>query len=104
MHNPILADKMNVSVENREKIDIYHIERENVLNNPEIFDDPVAELEIINTTLQKLWGFPADRNYHEWWLLKNCSCPCMDNRERLGTPFRIISVDCKWHSKSLEGR
>lgn len=102
MHNPVLADKMNVSEENRKKIDSYHVARANVCRNPEKWVDPVATLEKINTALQRLWGFPADRNFHQWWELKDCSCPWLDNRDRLGTPYRVISADCKWHSGCKE--
>lgn len=55
------------------------------------------EVECIEFALQKTWGFAQDKNYHEWYLVPKCSCPKMDNAERRGTPYGVISGDCLIH-------
>jgi len=97
MFNEKLADKLGISQVNREKINKLHIARENLINNPSKWVDPVATLEKINFALQRLWGFPEDKTFHEWYLLNGCACPYFDNRDRRCTPFRIVNRECKWH-------
>lgn len=71
-----------------------------VLKNPEDFLDPVAAIEEIEFTLQSVWKFSEDRNYHSHWLrIKGCTCPVLDNKLLMGTPHRIISDACPWHYK-----
>lgn len=49
-------------------------------------------------TIQKLWKFQPDPNYHRMWFEDpKCSCPNMDNKDRLGTPYKIINEECKLH-------
>lgn len=42
-------------------------------------------IELIEFQLQKLWGFPQDKNYHTHWLRNSkCSCPYLDNMDYWG--------------------
>ena len=51
--------------------------------------------------MQELWGLKADENYHTYWMMpKQCTCPKMDNLDRLGFG-RIISEDCPLHGKGM---
>ncbi len=73
---------------------------DSVLREPEYYTDPVAEIEKREFNLQRLWGFPQDRNYHRYWAhIKGCTCKLhqMDNADRWGTPYRVISQSCHWH-------
>lgn len=71
-------------------------------DHPEHYTDPVQVIEDIEFTLQGLWKFDRDVNYHTHWIdIKGCTCPKMDNRDHWGTG-RITSSDCKWHWKEPE--
>lgn len=46
---------------------------------------------------QLLWGFAEDARYHHWFDLPGCTCPKMDNLDRLGTNYQVITRDCPIH-------
>lgn len=57
------------------------------------------QVEFTEFTLQKIWRFPQDKNYHRYWFkIPKCQCPKVDNEERVGTEYRIISESCKIHN------
>lgn len=47
--------------------------------------------------LQTAWGFEANDSFHRFWEVPKCTCPYLDNLERLGTPFKIINKSCIVH-------
>ena len=57
-------------------------------------------LRDIEFMLQKNWNFNQNEDYHKYWFrLPGCTCPVMDNEERVGTPYGIITQDCPYHGK-----
>ncbi len=71
-----------------------------VLDRPDLYEDPVEYVEALEYTLQILWAFPPDRNYHSYWnKLKGCTCSDLDNRDMMGTPYRQINSDCPFHNR-----
>ena len=57
------------------------------------------QLEDLENELQKAWDLKATTKWHTYWMLpKACTCPKLDNTERLGHG-RIISEDCPLHGK-----
>ncbi len=46
---------------------------------------------------QRLWKFTLDANYHRFFDLPGCTCPKLDNAERVGSPHKIHNVDCPIH-------
>jgi len=54
-------------------------------------------LRRLEFALQRLWGFPEDKNYHRWWYHSKCSCPKMDNDDAYPTGYSYISGDCPLH-------
>lgn len=65
----------------------------------DIISERVTELEF---ELQRLWGFPQDKEFHRYWLnIGSCSCPKMDNMDRLGYG-RIINLGCPVHGTPQE--
>ncbi len=55
-------------------------------------------LDKLEFTAQKAWNFKEDSNYHNWWLdMPGCSCPQMDNRDRLGCAGSVYIGSCPWH-------
>ena len=60
--------------------------------------DPVQTIEDIEYTLQAVWGFSRDRDYHMHWMeLEGCTCPQLDNSQLMGAPYRFISDKCPHH-------
>lgn len=65
----------------------------------DVISDKVTELEF---ELQRLWGFPQDKEFHRYWLsVGHCKCGAIDNLERLGYG-RIINLDCPVHGTPKE--
>lgn len=75
---------------------MYHI-----IDNPEQYSNPVQLIEDCEYTLQGLWKFTRDANFHTWWLrTKGCTCPRMDNTDPMFFGAGKITVsDCPWHWK-----
>lgn len=70
--------------------------------HPELHADPVQLIEDIEFTLQGLWKFERNKDFHTHWIeIKGCTCPKFDNRDHWGTG-RIVISDCKWHWKEPE--
>lgn len=59
----------------------------------------VAEqIEAIEFQLQDNWNFPRNKSFHSYWYkIPHCSCPKMDNADRLGTGSFVYSCDCSVH-------
>lgn len=102
--NPILIKQNNISEENIKKI------KEKYIQNLELFEkmksendikklkDLAKKVEDIEFELQVLWGFPKNKDFHEWFFVPKCSCPKMDNKEMIGSNFRIINPSCIIHN------
>jgi len=55
------------------------------------------ELEFLQ---QEAWNFEQDRKFHRWFDLPGCTCPKLDNGDRVGaSDERIISTDCPAHNE-----
>lgn len=95
--------KMNTA--ERMAVVVLHQILDEVKNNPERYVDPekglspVQLIEDMEYTLQGLWKFPRDSNYHTHWMeIKGCTCPKMDNKDPLYFGQGKIRVsDCPWH-------
>jgi len=60
--------------------------------------DLASKVEEIEFELQAEWGFTLDRNFHSYWCeVPHCQCPLLDNTERMGTPYRVVSENCPIH-------
>ena len=63
----------------------------------------VLELEKVEFKMQKLFGFPIDRNFHRYWLQSpGCTCGTMDNNDMYGLEFRDIDMNCPVHGKKIQ--
>lgn len=61
----------------------------------------LEQLRKLEFKMQRLWGLKEDEKYHTYWMMpKQCTCPKMDNRDRLGHG-RVISGDCPLHGKGM---
>jgi hypothetical protein len=89
------------------KLQEIHAKRIDLFNRIEKETDIVKlhemaqEIDEIDFELQDGWGFGRDKRYHTWWYrLPKCTCPKMDNKDRIGTDLRIISLDCPLHGET----
>lgn len=55
----------------------------------------------LETEQQRLWNFPLDTSYHRFFDFPGCSCPKLDNAERLGSGFVIRATDCEIHGGEI---
>ena len=90
-----------MSETNRSAIKILHMQLREIKENPEDFDYPVQLIEDIEYTLQGIWGFTRNKDYHiHTFDIVGCSCPKLDNQERFGIAGKIINKGCVWHGKN----
>jgi hypothetical protein len=98
-----LAEQRNISDESLERIKKLHLKRFQVKEEMTktcdhsrlgMFANMIKDIEF---ELQDLWGFERDYSMHDWFDVPKCTCPKMDNRERKGTGYQIISLDCPIH-------
>ena len=101
--NPDLLEKQKISQRTERWLRSSHEIKAEIFGAMEATDDPVTlkALAKIETALefhqQELWGFKRDENMHYWWQVPKCRCPKLDNQERYGTQYRIVSGDCPVH-------
>lgn len=80
-----------------------HIKRHNTifemkgLNTKDHLRSLAKEITDIDFELQENWNFKKDITFHRFWELPFCTCPKIDNAERVGTSYTIISSDCPIH-------
>jgi hypothetical protein len=98
-YNVEFADKQGISAVDRQRLDQKYEELFSVLNNPENWNAPVAQVKKIEYDLQYLWKLPQDPKWHRYQIdIKGCTCPRMDNAELVGfSDDRYIRSDCPWH-------
>lgn len=97
-----LAAKRNLPLSKINAIDALHHELNCYLNRPLFYFSSYKEacqhVERIEFVLQGLWGFPINDRFHSYWhQFKECTCPNLDNSERMGTGDRVIRTDCPVH-------
>ena len=101
--NKDLAKQRGISKEYRAAIEIVQEQLNSFLQRPAMYCDAKTAPYIVagfEYVLQRLWGFPMDSDYHRYsYDLKGCTCPKMDNMERVGTPYRVHNGDCPFHGR-----
>jgi hypothetical protein len=72
-----------------------------IVDNPRLDKyDANVFIEDIEFTMQGLWGFPRDRDFHIHWLRRaGCTCPKMDNHDLMGAPYRVVDFGCPHHKQ-----
>ena len=53
----------------------------------------------IEFTLQELWNFPSNQNYHKFWETPKCQCAKMDNIDAYPTGYYSVNMGCPLHGK-----
>lgn len=103
MINQNLVNRQKVSADDVQKIVKLQTIRKYFYDFIELSNDKeeIRRLDKIITQiefkLQRLWGFPQDRNHHRWFDVPKCSCPKWDNADSLVSDFRIINPNCILH-------
>jgi len=59
----------------------------------------VESLEFLQ---QKIWGFVPDRSHHRFFDFPGCTCPKIDNEDRLGGGERVYNPECPVHKNALD--
>ena len=67
--------------------------------NTEVLQWYAKKITEADRELQSAWSLPVNDDYHRWWEVPFCRCPSLDNSERYGTPYRIVSADCPVHGQ-----
>lgn len=99
--NVPFARQQGLNDKDIEELAQVYVAMNDVLCNPEKYDDPVAKVTELEYDMQERWTFPRDAKFHRYQMyLKGCTCPKMDNAELVGyTEDRYSVSDCPWHWK-----
>jgi hypothetical protein len=105
--NQRLITQQGLDQEQVDKIKELHLERisiENQLASAHRVEDIKAIFGYWTQNqfaLQRGWSFPEDANWHASHRLPHCSCTAkLDNDERLGVPYKIITPGCIIHDNN----
>lgn len=77
------------------KLQIYDWIREET--DPAILHEYACWITNVEFTLQELWNFPKDQNYHKFWETPACQCPKMDCADNYPTGYYYIAQSCPLH-------
>ena len=106
--------KQGVTREQREELEHIYALLELTVNTAKILEEDddltYATGSVISTTvqniefqLQKYWNFPQNPDFHSYqFRLPGCTCAKMDNQERVGSPYKVITQTCPYHGQELE--
>lgn len=105
--NPGLVDKQNLTdseiaalkTTHRLRYELFAIAAN--MKSPEALKALAKFFSKLESEQQRLWHFDVDENYYRFFDFPGCTCPKMDNAERLGTPYHIISMDCPIHGEGI---
>ena len=108
--NPRLVESKGISDEGLETIVQGHVTRYKICKQAESLDIAATDFKVklkqlfdeytINEfLLQRTWGFPESADFHAWFDFPHCMCPKLDNRERVGTPYGVVVMDCPIHGR-----
>lgn len=106
--NPLLLIRQNINDEALEALKLSHqlkhllFEAAKKTTNKSSLRLLAAHFDELEYHQQELWGFPQDENYHRFFDFPGCTCPKMDNEDRLGTAFKIYQDDCPIHGLEEE--
>lgn len=102
--NGNLAIRQNVTDEQLDALKLSHQLRHKLFKMAKaVLDQPLKlkmlanVFDALETEQQKLWNFETNPNMHMFFTFPGCACPVMDNRERFGTPYKIINDNCPIH-------
>ncbi len=111
--NEELLEKQNVTEDQKVELEKLYLLLEGTVNTAKnlvdkdsldyttghILANTVKDIEFM---LQKNWNFPQNEEFHSYWFrMPGCKCAKMDNQERLGTPYAVITKSCPYHGEEV---
>lgn len=106
--NQRLAERQNVSDKQLEALQLSHQLRWMLFETAKQQTDPLKlrllanVFESLESEQQKLWNFDVNKDFHRFFDFPGCTCPKMDNAERIGTPYHIYSANCPIHTHRIQ--
>lgn len=106
--NKALVSRQKLTEDDVEKLKELHVQRMDIeasmrrSRSPKTLKKLFAEWTENQFALQRTWKFPEDANFHRFWEVPKCTCPEFDNRDALGTPYRVINRSCPVHGEPNE--
>lgn len=104
MLNPRLAARQKVTDDQLQALRASHVVRRAIFDVAEANRTHPTTLRMLATLFahlesqqQELWNFGANPDFQRFFDLPGCTCPKMDNAERLGTPYKIYDPGCPIH-------
>ncbi len=104
-YNQKLIEQQKLNDKDILNLDKLYKELDTLLTNSfydteESASNTIKELTMLEFKLQDTWKFPLNQDYHKYHLqLPLCTCPKIDNKERLGIGTMIVTKGCMYHSK-----
>ena len=101
--NGRLAERQKITKEQLENLKQLHADRiliEQQLDQAHRQEDITflfREWTKIQRQLQANWNFEVNDNFHPSHRLPHCSCGKLDNDDRLGTPYKVVTRGCPIH-------
>lgn len=96
--NKKLLREQHVSKDAQRQIIHIHHKLDHIKYNPELYLNPVKEIENLEYKLQELWNFKIDKSFHTHkFQIKGCTCPTLDNSSMYGSGLFWVNGKCKWH-------
>lgn len=95
MRQKCVENLKSIIIQHQLKLQIYDWIREEI--DPAILHTYASWITAIEFTLQELWNFPKDINYHRFWDTPACQCPKMDCADNYPTGYYYIAQSCPLH-------
>lgn len=106
--NSRLAARQNVSDDQLQALRASHVIRRTIFDLAKANIDHPTTLQMLARVFdnleneqQELWNFGADPNFHRFFDMPGCTCPRMDNEDRLGTPHKVHDSTCPIHGGAM---
>jgi hypothetical protein len=85
---------------------VLHTLLDNIKSNPDEYGSPLQVLEVVKCmeyTMQSLWRFPLSSKHHiHQFYIEKCTCPKLDNRDRIGSGYFVYNKGCTYHGAMLK--
>lgn len=101
--NPTLADERKISLEYQVVMHDAYTQLYSLMARPDLYscnsDEILERCHALEYVLQFLWGFELTDKMHRYdYRIKGCTCPKMDNDDRVGTDQRVVRGGCPIHN------
>lgn len=103
--NSYLANKQKITDEQLEALKLSHQLKWIIFESAKQTSDPTKLKMLANvcdaleSEQQALWNFEVNKNFHRFFDFPGCTCPKLDNKERLGTEYAIFDTSCPIHGE-----